>query len=80
MGRRKNEGAAGFVPKGLAKLSGLWHAPMPDYGFGENSSPAVQYLAYIVSGLLGVALAGLIVFLLSKMLLKRFTQNEKRGK
>ncbi len=67
----------GFVPKGLAKLSGLWS--VPNYGFGEDSSHAVQYLAYIVSGLLGIVLAGLIVFLLSKMLLKR-TQNEKRGK
>ncbi len=66
----------GYVPAGLGKLSGLWNAPLPDYGFGEGSAPAVQYIGYIVSGLLGVALAGLIVFLLSKILLKHLKNSQ----
>ena len=66
----------GYVPTGLEKLSGLWNSPLPDYGFGEGSAPAAQYIGYIVSGLLGVALAGLIVILLSKILLKNLKNGQ----
>ncbi len=62
----------GYVPKGLERLSGLWNPPMPDYGFrGENAAPAVQYGAYIVSGILGIALVWLVVLLIKKTLLKQ---------
>ena len=76
-GPDKIKAMLGYVPKGLERLSGLWNAPLPDYGFGgENAPQAVQYVAYIVSGLLGVALAGLVVFLLSKILLKRLNNGQ----
>ena len=61
----------GFVPRNLAKLSGLWHAPMPDYGFAENASPAIQYVGYITSGILGIALAGSAIYFISKLLFKK---------
>jgi len=60
----------GYVPQGLARLSELWKAPLPDYGFGgESAAKALQYLAYIVSGLVGVTLAWLVVILIKKVLL-----------
>ncbi len=41
----------GFVPEGLAALGDLWPAPAPDYSLGPlDTGPA-----YILSGLLGVA-------------------------
>ncbi len=62
----------GFVPKGLRRLSELWSAPLPDYSFGtEHAAPAVQFLAYIVSGLLGIVLVGGVVFVIKKFLLDR---------
>jgi len=62
----------GYVPKGLERLSSLWSAPLPDYGFGgENATPAAQYGAYIVSGTLGIALIWLVVLLIKKTLLKQ---------
>jgi hypothetical protein len=62
----------GYVPKGLEKLSSLWSAPLPDYGFGGgNAAPAAQYGAYIVSGILGVALVWLAVLLINKTVLKQ---------
>jgi len=61
----------GYVPKGLEKLSSLWNPPMPDYGFrGENVAPTTQYIAYIVSGLLGIALVWVIALVIKKTLLK----------
>ena len=62
----------GYVPKGLEKLASLWGAPLPDYGFGgENASPMVQYLAYIISGVIGIALAALVFMLVKKLILKK---------
>ncbi|MGA2192187.1 MAG: cobalamin biosynthesis protein [Nitrospirota bacterium] len=68
----------GYVPKGLAKLNGLWKAPMPDYGFGGDNAPRlVQHIGYIASGLLGIALAGLAVYLLSRLAVNKKTENGK---
>ena len=62
----------GHVPQGLKRLSELWSAPLADYSFGgEQAAPAVQYLAYIVSGLVGIALAYGVVLLIKKFLLNR---------
>ena len=62
----------GFVPRGLQRLSDFWSAPLPDYSFGaEHASPAVQFLAYIVSGLLGIGLVVGMVVLIRKFLLNR---------
>lgn len=69
-GPEKIKEMLGYVPKGLEKLSGLWNAPLPDYGFGEGASPVMQYIAYIASGIIGIALAGVMVFLISKIMLK----------
>ena len=62
----------GYVPKGLERLSSLWNPPLPNYGFGgENAAPAAQYGAYIVSGILGIALVWLTVLLINKTVLKQ---------
>lgn len=69
----------GYVPQGLVRLSELWKAPLPDYGFGgENAASAFQYLAYIVSGLVGIALAWLAVVLIKRFFLNDLKNN--RGK
>jgi len=61
----------GYVPEGLKKLSDLWKAPVTDYNFsGEDSSMTVQILSYIASGLLGIVIVGLVIFLISKFVAK----------
>lgn len=66
----------GFVPQGLQRLSEFWSAPLPDYSLGgEHALPAVQFLAYIVSGLVGIALTGGAI-----LLIKKFLLNRKNGK
>jgi len=61
----------GFVPKELMRLSNLWQAPLPDYSLGgENASLVFQVLSYVVSGLLGMALVGLSVYFLLRLIAK----------
>jgi len=62
----------GYVPEGLKKYSELWKAPIPDYNFGgDNATMGLQIISYIVSGILGILLTGLIAYAISKLLVKR---------
>ncbi len=62
----------GYVPEGLKKTSELWRAPIPDYNFGgESSAMSIQIISYIISGFLGILLAGCFIYLITKVLVKR---------
>jgi cobalt/nickel transport protein len=64
----------GYVPEGLRKLADVWKAPIPDYNFGsEGASMTMQVISYIVSGILGVVLCSLTVYVLSRI----FKRSEK---
>lgn len=65
----------GYVPSELKRLSDLWSAPIPDYSLGGDSSPAMTYIIYIASGLLGIGLTWLVVHLITKFLIKRKTND-----
>lgn len=70
-GIEKIEKMLGYVPAGMKKIAGLWKAPVPDYNFGgEASSLKTHIVSYIASGVLGIALAGAVVFILSKFLVR----------
>ncbi len=62
----------GFIPEGLRKNAGIWKAPITDYNLGDKkSSFAIQAFSYILSGVIGLALCGAALFLLSKLLKKK---------
>ncbi|MBI5696880.1 MAG: cobalamin biosynthesis protein [Nitrospirae bacterium] len=68
----------GYVPAGLEKLSRLWSAPLPDYTTGaEGASTAVQYVTYIASGLIGIAIAGLVFLVIKKTVLKDLRNGQR---
>ena len=56
------------VPQGLARLESLWGAPMADYeiGFLGNAS-----IGYILSAVIGIAIVGGLVWLLTTVLARR---------
>jgi hypothetical protein len=64
------KGLAGYIPQGLARLSNIWTALMPDYSFRswEGKGLLHQSIAYIISGFLGAALVALIIFLIGPKL------------
>ncbi len=64
---------AGYIPKGLAKLSSLWQAPIPDYafkGWEEKGLPHLSF-AYIISAVAGIALVSVLAWLIGKILTKK---------
>ncbi len=66
------EKLVGFVPEKMKSVAELWKAPIADYNLGdEQSSFTVQALSYILSGAIGIVLCILLLFGLSKLLVKK---------
>ena len=66
------EKLVGYLPAGLKWTAHLWRAPVPGYGLGpETASTAAKSAHYVLSSLIGVALAVCITYLLSKVLVKK---------
>ena len=53
----------GYVPSGVQAGESLWHAPLPDYGFG-NLDPNVGYW---LSAVIGVAVIIVVMFGIGKL-------------
>ena len=70
-GTDKIRGLLGYLPEGLKKMADLWKAPVPDYSFGrENATFGTQAISYIISGILGIAAAAILTYLITKFLVK----------
>jgi hypothetical protein len=63
-------GKLGFVPAGLEKLSSLWGAPLADYAFPNDNSEAGAIAAYLLSGIIGVAICGGLLYYVGKKIAK----------
>ena len=65
----KLEKLLGYVPEGIKKLGDLWRAPIPDYTFGgEDASMTVRVVSYVASGLLGIGICALVVFMVGRFI------------
>ncbi len=61
----------GYVPKGLARYSDIWKAPLPDYMIANGHKSAVHQSGYyIVSGIFGATLAYIIMLLISRLIVR----------
>lgn len=61
----------GYIPEGLHKLSNIWHSPIPDYELkGWN-----RYIAYIFSGVIGVAMVVIAVYIFGRLITKKGKKN-----
>jgi predicted PurR-regulated permease PerM len=64
----------GYVPQGLAKYSDVWNAPLPDYTMNSSDKSVVHQSGYyIVSGILGATVTYVVMFLISRLIVR----NEK---
>ncbi len=71
-GLDKIENAAGFVPKGMKRLAEIWKAPLTDYAVpGQSKGLAGESAGYIASGVIGVIIAAAVMYLLTKILVRR---------
>ena len=72
------QGLVGFVPAGFASLSGLWQAPLPDYGLPALSDTFLgQSLGYYASAIIGAALCGGISILIGRALTRNAAKNKE---
>lgn len=62
----------GYIPQGLANLSVIWSAPIPDYSFKgwEEADLIKQSVAYIISAATGIAAVVVLIFIFSKLLVR----------
>jgi hypothetical protein len=61
----------GYVPKGLAKYSEVWHAPVPDYSANKKDSSIVHRSGYyLVSGVIGATVTYLVMLLISRLIIR----------
>ncbi len=63
----------GYIPRGLAKLSSLWNAPIPDYTLKGWEGKGLSHLsfAYIISAVVGILITVLVILLIGKILAKK---------
>lgn len=64
---------AGYIPRGLGKLSNLWKAPLPDYAFPGWEEKGLSRLsfAYIMSAIVGIIVTVTAVWLIGRALAKK---------
>ncbi|MGA2775664.1 MAG: PDGLE domain-containing protein [Candidatus Omnitrophota bacterium] len=69
----KMQKLAGYIPKGLGKLSNLWKAPMPDYAFKGWEGKGLPQLsfAYIMSAIAGILIIVIVVLIIGRLLVKK---------
>jgi predicted PurR-regulated permease PerM len=61
----------GYVPKGLARYSDLWEAPIPGYSIASGGSSVVHQSGfYIVSGILGATVTYVVMLIISKLIVR----------
>ena len=61
----------GFVPKGLAKYSGVWNAPLRDYAANLHDKSVVHQTGYyLVSAVAGTTVTYIVMLLISKWIIK----------
>jgi hypothetical protein len=61
----------GYVPKGLAKYSEAWKAPLPDYSINSRDTSVVHRSGYyIVSGIFGATVTYIVMLIISRLIVK----------
>ena len=60
----------GYVPEGLRRMSELWSSPVPGYAFSGWDEGVKAYVAYVLSGILGIAIVFAVAYVLGRILKK----------
>ncbi|MDD5729795.1 MAG: cobalamin biosynthesis protein [Candidatus Omnitrophica bacterium] len=61
---------AGYIPKGFSRLSGLWKAPLPNYGV-KGGNWLHSSALYIACAAIGITIVALLAFLIGKILSRK---------
>jgi len=73
------EKITGFAPEGMKRLTEIWKAPFTNYAVpGQGSGLLRGGLGYILAGLIGIAAAAGIMYLLAHFLARRDDSPEQK--
>ncbi len=72
------EKLAGFVPEGMKRIAHIWRAPMTDYAINGQGAGLGGGLGYILAGILGVGATAGLMYLVTKMLIRRNGSSERK--
>ena len=61
----------GYVPQGIEGMSGIWSAPLSDYGFPGNDTPIGTVSGYVFSAIVGVIVCGGILYFAGRYIAKK---------
>jgi len=61
----------GYVPKGLAKYSDIWKAPIPDYAV-KREDPSIVHRSgyYLVTGIIGATITYIVMLVISGLIIR----------
>lgn len=65
------KGITGYVPEGIKRLSKLWSAPFADYTFPGWGSGIRLYISYVISGVIGAIIVGLLTYAFARIFKRR---------
>jgi hypothetical protein len=61
----------GYVPKGLAKYTNIWKAPIAEYSVNREDLSIVHRSGYyLVSGIIGATVTYIIMLLISRLIIR----------
>ena len=61
----------GYIPRGLAKYSDIWKAPLNDYTINSGDTSVIHQSGYyIVSGIAGATVTYIVMLLISKLIVR----------
>ncbi len=72
------EKLAGFVPEGMKRIAHIWRAPMTDYTVPGQGSGLGGGLGYLLAGLLGVGATAGLMYLVTKMIIRKNGSSERK--
>lgn len=70
-GKEELKQKIGYVPPGMEGLSGIWHAPLSDYGFSGANTPLGIVAGYVFSAIVGVLVCGGLLYFVGKHVAKK---------
>jgi len=66
------EQLAGYAPAGMKRLAEHWTAPLPEYALpGQGQGLLRASLGYVLTGVIGIAVAAGAMYILTKLLTRR---------
>lgn len=66
------EKMVGFMPQGMKRLAQQWKAPMAGYTVpGQGKGIAGESFGYIITGIIGIALAAGLMLLIAKLIVRK---------